>query len=244
LVAVSVEMRGTDFKYVERNGTFDDVVTVSFTPIDQTGAVKNGKRSKATLALKPETHALAVKNGIRVLSSLELLPGRYQIRIAAGEDGAGQAGSVLYDLEIPDFSKAAIAMSGVTVSAASADRMVTVGSEGALSAVLPGPTFATREFDRSDTLGLYAEVYENAPNAPSHKLELSTTIRAEDGRTVFQAREERSSTELQAGRGGYGYAPQIPLKDLAPGTYVIHVEARARTANAPGIGRDIQIRVK
>lgn len=244
MVAVSVEMRGSDFKYIESGGALNDVVTVTFTPIDQNGNIKNGKRSKATLALKPDVHALAVKNGIRVLSSLDLPTGRYQIRIAAGEDGAQRSGTVLYDLEIPDFVKAPISMSGVTLTAASAAQMPTVGSEGTLSAFLPGPTLATREFDRSDTLGLYAEVYENVPDATPHKVDLSVTVRAEDGRTVFQAREERSSTELQAGRGGYGYAPQVPLKDIAPGTYIIHVEARSRTANAPGIGRDIQIRVR
>jgi hypothetical protein len=244
MVAVSVEMRGADFKYAEANGTLNDVVTVQFTPIDQTGAIKNGKRSKATLTLKPEQHAAAMTHGIRMVSSLELPPGRYQIRISAAEDGAQRAGTVLYDLEIPDFNKLPLSMSGVTLTAASAGQMVNVGSEGALAAMLPGPTFATREFDRADTIGLYAEFYENAPNAPSHTFELSTTIRAEDGRTVYQSREERASTELQGGRGGYGYSPRIPLKDIAPGTYVIHVEGRSRTANAPGIGRDIQIRVK
>lgn len=243
-VAVSVEMRAADFKYAEKNGTFNDIVTVSFTPIGADGAIKAGKRSKATLALKPATLEAARKYGVRVLSSLDLPPGRYQIRIAAGEDGAARAGTVLYDLDVPDFAKAPISMSGVVVSAASAGQLVTVGTEGPLAALLPGPTIATREFDRADTLGLFAEVYENAPGATTHKVDLTTTARAEDGRTVFTSREERSSTELQGGRGGYGYTPQIQLKDFAPGSYVIHVEARARTANEPGIGRDIQIRVK
>ena len=73
---------------------------------------------------------------------------------------------------------------------------------------------------------------------------VTTTVRAEDGHTVFSTHEERSSTELQGGRGGYGYSPQIPLKDLAPGNYVIHVEGKTRTSNDAGIGRDIQIKVR
>jgi hypothetical protein len=244
LVAVSVEMSASDFKYVEANGTFNDVVTVAFTPIHQSGNIKNAKRSRATLALKPESHALAAKGGLRVLSSLELPPGRYQIRISAGEEGAQRAGTVLYDIEIPDFDKAPLAMSGVILSAASAAEMVTLGSEGALAPLLPGPPFARREFDRSDTLGLYAEVYENAPNAPPHKIDVSVTVRAEDGRAVFQSREERDSAELKGGRGGYGYNPEIPLKDIAPGSYVIHVEARSRAGDGAGIGRDIPIRIR
>jgi VWFA-related protein len=243
-VALSVEMGGSDFKYAEKNGGFSDVVTVVFTPIDQNGKVKAGKRSKATLALKAPGVEAARTNGIRVLSSLDLPPAHYQIRIAVGEDGAEKAGTVLYDLDVPDFSKLPVAMSGIVVSAASAGTVVTVGSEGPIAQLLPGPAVATREFARGDTLGLFAEVYENLPQAPTHKVDLTTTVRADDGHAVFSTQEERSSTELQGGRGGYGYTPQIPLKDLVPGTYVIHLEARSRTSNQPGIGRDIQIRVK
>ena len=47
------------------------------------------------------------------------------------------------------------------------------------------------------------------------------------------------------GRGGYGYLTRIPLKDYAPGLYVIHVEGRSRTSgDERGVGRDIQIRVR
>ena len=70
-------------------------------------------------------------------------------------------------------------------------------------------------------------------------------MRAEDGRVVLQNREERASTELQGGRGGYGYQTRIPLKDYAPGLYVIHVEGRSRTSgDERGVGRDIQIRIR
>ena len=152
----------------------------------------------------------------------------------------------MYDLEVPDFATAPLTMSGILLTAASSAETSTVGSEGAISPLLRGPTTTVREFERGDTLALFTEIYENAPGAVAHKLDLSATVRADGGRTVFQAREERSSTELQGGRGGYGYAPNIPLKDLTPGIYIIHVEARSSTSKAKeaGVGRDIQIRVK
>jgi VWFA-related protein len=244
VVVVSVEMQTSDFRYLERGGLFNDVVTVSFTPIDQNGNTRNGKRSRVPLALKPDAYEGTRTIGLRALSSLDLPPGRYQIRIAVGEDGSQRSGTVLYDLEIPDFANAPISMSGVLLSAASAGRMLTIGSEGVLEPLLPGATTATREFVRGDTIGLYAEVYENAPNATPHTVDLKTTVRGEDGRVVFQTSEARSSTEPQGGRGGYRYTVKIPLTDMAPGSYVIHVEGRSRATNEPGIWRDIQISVK
>ena len=244
-VVVSVELKTDDFKYTEKDGAFSDLLDVVVTPVDRAGVRKPAQRSTITLAFKPGTRDAANANGIRVLSALDLPPGGYQLRVAIGERGSDRAGTVLYDIEVPDFSKALLTMSGIAVTANSSTQAVTVGSEGTIAPLLRGPTTTAREFGRGDTLALFAEIYENAPGAATHKLDLTTTVKAEGGRTVFQANEERSSTELQAGRGGYGYASSIPLKDFTPGLYVIHVEARSRTSSKEaGIGRDIQIRVK
>jgi hypothetical protein len=69
-------------------------------------------------------------------------------------------------------------------------------------------------------------------------------VRAEGGQAVFRNSETRSSTDLQGGRGGYGYTAQIPLKDFAPGLYVVHVEGRRRDGNIPAVTREVQIRVR
>ena len=244
-VAIAVEMQASGFKYTDKGGVATDLLEVVFTPIDQLGVIRPGKKSRATLSLKPDMLEAANVRGVRVLSAVDMPPGRYQIRVAASEEGAGLTGSVVYDLEVPDFFKAPFTMSGVALTAASAQTVVTVGSEGMIAPLVAGPTTATRDFSREDTLALFAEVYENAPGAPSHTVDLATTVRSADGRVMFEAKETRSSTELQAGRGGYGYTPQIPLKDFAPGTYLIHVEAKSRAGkNAVGVGRDIEIRVQ
>ena len=244
-VALAVEVQASGFKYTDKGGLATNLLEVVFTPIDQSGNLKSGKKSRATLSFKPDALQAANARGIRVLSALDMPPGRYQIRVAANEEGAGLTGSVLYDLEVPDFFKAPLTMSGVAVTSLAAQQMVTVGSEGMIAPLVAGPTTATREFARADTLALFAEVYENAPGASAHKIDLSATIRSSDGRVVLEMKEERSSTELQAGRGGFGYTPQIPLKDLQPGTYLLHVEAKSRVGKEPmGVGRDIEIRVR
>ena len=102
-----------------------------------------------------------------------------------------------------------------------------------LSKVLPGPPVALRAFPPNDELAVFAEVYDNAASSP-HKVDITTTVTSDDGKVVFKTDEERSSTDIQGKRGGYGYQARIPLRDLAPG----HLRAEGRSAVAPRSGRD------
>ena len=64
-------------------------------------------------------------------------------------------------------------------------------------------------------------------------------MKAEGGQSVFQSREERDSSELGGSSGGYGFSARIPLKDIAPGLYVLRVEAQSRVGDRPiGVARD------
>jgi hypothetical protein len=91
---------------------------------------------------------------------------------------------------------------------------------------------------------LFAEVYENQQNAQPHMIDIGTEVRAEGGQVVFRNSEARSSTDLQGSRGGYGYTVQIPLKDFAPGLYVVHLEGKRRDGNVPAVSHDVQIRIR
>jgi len=120
--------------------------------------------------------------------------------------------------------------------------------------LLMRPPTTAREFTRDDQLVLFAEVYENQQNAQTHMIDIGTEVRAEGGQVVFRNSEARSSTDLQGGgvsadaqrakSGGYGYTVQIPLKDFAPGLYVVHVEGKRRDGNVPAVSRDVQIRIR
>ena len=59
-------------------------------------------------------------------------------------------------------------------------------------------------------------------------MEITATVKAEGGQTVFQTREEHDSSELAGSAGGYGFQARIPLKGFAPGLYVLRVEAIAQ----------------
>jgi hypothetical protein len=242
-VALAVEIDAGAFTYVEKNGLFTNDLELAVTASDAKGKAHPGERNTLNLAFKPDTLARVKARGFRIVSQIDLPPGRYQLRIAAAE-GTGKGGSVFYDLEVPDFHKLPFTMSGLAITAASAGQTPTARAKDPLKDFLPAPPTARREFQRGDELALFAEIYENAAGAPAHKVDVTTTVRSNEGRVLFQNQEERNSTELQGGRGGYGYNTRIPLTDLEPGVYVIHVEAKSRADSERAVGRDVQITVK
>jgi VWFA-related protein len=240
-VAVVVELDASKLDFVEANGTFNETIEIANAATNSTGKVFPGERHNANLQLKPDTYQRAKERGFRVVTQVNLPPGRYQLRLAAANK-TGKSGSVLYDLEIPDFNKDAFTMSGVSLTSAAAGLTPTVRAKDPLGSFLPGPPVATREFEMGDTLMFFAEFYENGNNNP-HKVDLKAELRAADGRVVLAATEERESSEVKGG-GGYGFAGRLPLSDLAPGLYVLHVEGKSRVGNDNAASRDIQVRVK
>jgi hypothetical protein len=240
-LAVEVDVRTLDF--VEKDGTFNEQLEVAYTAVNKNGKVFPGDRHTVTLAMKPDTFERMKTRGLRLLSQATLPPGRDQLRVAAGTR-SGKAGSVLYDLEVPDFGKLPFSMSGVSLTASSAGEAPTIKPKDPLGDFLPGPPTAVREFDQGDLLVLFVEFYENSRNAAAHMLDFKAELRAEGGRVVQQVTDERSSTELQGSSGGYGFSPRLPLDGAEPGIYVIHVEGRSRINPDSVVSRDIQIRVK
>jgi hypothetical protein len=120
----------------------------------------------------------------------------------------------------------------------------TVKTKDPLGDYLPGPPTTIREFDRDDTIALFVEFYENLPGAQTHALQFKAELLAEGGRVVRAVSDERSSSDLQGGAGGYGFSARLPLDDAEPGLYVIHVEGQTRFGDLPVLSRDIQIRVR
>src|SRR5262249_25651530 len=131
---------------------------VSYLATDATGKVHLGRRHTANLAMKGAASSKAEQR-VRLLSEFELPTGRYQLRVAAGY--AASAGSVLYDLEVPDFTKGPLVMSGVSLTSRAAGAATTLKPHDPLADVLPGPFSALREFSSDDEIVLFAEVYDN-----------------------------------------------------------------------------------
>jgi VWFA-related protein len=242
-VAVGIEADGRDINFADVDGKFVNDFELSVIALDASGKVRGGDRNLLNMGLKADTRQRVVENGLRMQTRIEVPPGRYQLRAAARESGAGRIGSLTLDLVVPDFSKETLAMSGVVVAAASTQQMLTAKADEELRTVLPAPVTARREFPSGDTLAVFAEVYDNEPRT-QRTIEIATSVVDDTGRTVFKTSEERSSRELQGKAGGYGHTAQVPLAGLAPGLYVLRVEAMPRAGSREPIVREVPFRIR
>jgi VWFA-related protein len=237
-VLLGVELNGRDLKLSP-----NDKIQLSYLAIDATGKVRGGNTDTLQMSnLKPETKTRIEQSGLRLLSRLDLPPGRYQLRVAAHDSEGGNVGSVLYDLDVPDFQKSAFSISGLVLTSPSGSAIPTVRADEQLRGVLPASPVSIRTFPATDDIQLFTEVYDSAGPAP-HKVDITTTITTDEGRVMFKTEETRDSGDLGGQRGGYGYTAQVPLKDLAPGRYVLKVEAKSRLGNAQPISREVLINV-
>jgi VWFA-related protein len=242
-VAIGVEAEGADLGFAQKDGKFVNDIEVSAIAIDAGGKVRDGLRDVLNMGLKPETRARVAETGIRLQSRLKLPPGRYQLRLAAREVNGGRVGSVTRDLEVPDFTKDPLTMSGVVIASGQGQVILTAKADEELKGVLPVPATATRTFRSGDALATFVEVYDNQPKPP-HKVDITTSVLTDEGRVVFNTHEERESSELQGKAGGYGVASQIPLAGFTPGLYVLKIEATSRAGKPVTVDRQVPFRVQ
>ncbi|HET9832020.1 MAG TPA: VWA domain-containing protein [Vicinamibacterales bacterium] len=231
LVAVAAEVDPTALGLIERDGKFNGQLEVGFLATDVLGKVYQGQHYVADLAMSRKTYDIAREQGIRVMSEIRLPPGRYQLRLAAGNP-SGKAGSVAYDLTVPDFSKDPLTLSGLVLTSDATKAGSTIAPKDPLVRLLPRPATARRSFDTGDTLVVFGEVYDNAAgNGRS-----ATNVRAE-------LRDETGAVVRTDGSAGNRFALELPLERLESGAYVVHVEATATLGKPRSASRDIPVRV-
>lgn len=240
-VVISTLIGARDLRLIEGNGTFNNDLEIAFMALSQSGKTFSGDRNTINLKFKPDSVPRVRTAGFRVITSIDLPPGRYQLRVAVREANDKRAGSIFYDVEVPDFSKETLAMSGIALTSATSGIAPTLRPKDPLKELLPGPLTTYREFVTDDEIAFFAEVYDNAGRQP-HKVALTAQVMAEGGQTVFQTREERDSSELSGQAGGYGFAARIPLKDVPPGLYVLRLEAQALIGDRPTVSREVTFR--
>ena len=242
-VLVTVEIDGRSLKFDQQDGRFNESVEISIVAADNHGKVQGGGRQNFELKLLPQTHDLLTHAGVRLLSRIDLPPARYQIRVGAHESVGGAVGTVLYDLEVPDYSKDSFALSGVVLTSSRAVEFATPQPDKGLADVFPSPPTATRAFTRDETVACFVELYDHSSQA-AHSVDLVTTIRsAANGRTAFTARDARQiKAEASEKTPIHGFESEFQLAELTPGMYVLRLEATS-TANQQTASREIPFEV-
>ena len=154
---------------------------------------------------------------MRLAAEVTLNPGDYRLHVAAASRG-GPVGKVLYDLTVPDFNERLLMMSGLSLTSSAAADVPTLRVKSA-RATLSTPATTTREFQRSDTVSVYVEVYENVWWTDSdHAITLATELEDESGRVIPMTSERRPSKNAQRATGD-SFVAELPLANVPAGSY-------------------------
>jgi hypothetical protein len=150
----------------------------------------------------------------------------------------------MYDLEVPDFSRSRLTMSGVSLTSKLSPEAVTQQIRNPLQGRLAAAPTTAREFDKRDVLTLFAEVYTGGKRSPASAIDMKASIVDVDGRSVSGSGQQSSSADARATGGRLPFIATLPINDAAPGDYVLRVEARENLTGGSTVVRNIPIRIR
>lgn len=242
-VALAVEIDGSSLQYRQQDDRFLENLELSIVAADHDGKVRGSDRQTLNLKLKPETHQrLIAGGGVRMLSRIELPPARYQLRIGLHASNGGAVSTVPLDLEVPDYAKLPFALSGLVITSTAAPRLLTPRPDPLLKEALPLPPVATRSFDPNETMAVFAEIYDRSAPSP-HEVDVKVVVVPDSSASPVFTTTETLTMAASATTRARGYRAEIPLNGLAPGDYVLRLEASSRAGNHTA-ARDIPFTVR
>jgi VWFA-related protein len=155
-----------------------------------------------------------------VVSQLRLKPGRYQLRVAAHSSILDKSGSVFYDLDVPDFSKAALSMSGVVLAVTPPPLSL---PKDRLASILPITPTAERLFARGDRISAFLRIYQGGRAALAG---VPVGVRIVNGHdaVVFETTETLGPERFAASRSA-DYRLDLPVANFEPGPHLLTLEA-------------------
>jgi VWFA-related protein len=172
-----------------------------------------------------------------VFSHLTLPPGLHHIRAAVQSAALSRTGSVSTDVEVPDFTKAPLSLSGVVLH--SDFEEVTAGSDG-LAQLVPAMPTTRRVFTAADHVKAALDICEGE-STPKVEVALETQITNEHGDGVYGKSETFAADQFGPPGGDQASSVVLPLERLAPGRYLLSFVA---TAGSQRFERDVQFSVK
>jgi hypothetical protein len=165
-----------------------------------------------------------------VATRLDVAPGRYEIRLAMESAVTRLTGSAFQSVDVPDFKKAALSMSGVVLGRLP---FTPVTGKDPLGGLLPFVPTTTRIFGAGDRVGGLVRIHlgESEADAP---VDVTTRIVDRTDATIVRDTARLQSSVFLSTARTMEHKFQLPLARLAPGEYLFSIEAAA------GKGRQIR----
>jgi VWFA-related protein len=191
---------------------------------DRNGKSLAGARERLTV---PGVPAAGGAMAYEVFARLPVKPGRYEVRAAIDDDRARASGAVYGYVDVPNFAAEPVSLSGIFLSAAPVSG---VPRRPAANDLLPVVPTARREFARTERVTAFVREHQGLTRAlmPGY---LTIEIRSAADARVF-GQEIRIVPDQFGGNRAMDYAFDLPLGSLAPGEYLLSVDARHGTITA------------
>ena len=167
-------------------------------------------------------------------SRLSLKPGRYELRFAA--DSGGLTGSVYVSLEVPNFAKEPLSLSGMLLEKATT-RRAPVGAS--LTDLLPIVPTTTRTFTRVDQPVAFLRVYEGG-SKPAMPVAMTASIKNSQDEIV-SSRASTIEPGAFANARSADYRFTVPIGTLLPGEYLLTIGA---TSDGRSLDRAVRFTVE
>jgi hypothetical protein len=171
-----------------------------------------------------------------MLSRLELRPGRYQLRFGVQSELMKKAGSVYQEIEIPDFRRVPLSLSGVVIGVTPS---LPSSPKDFLADVVPVTPTTQRTFMTGHRPTAFLQVYQGGTKALV-PVTLTTTIVNDQDKTVFTAARPLAPSDFTAARAA-DHRFDIPVDDFPPGAYLLRFEAAGEKLFAT---RDVRFTVR
>jgi hypothetical protein len=165
---------------------------------------------------------------IELLAKLPVAPGRYDIRLGVGV-GEKESSGVYVPVEIPEFSKDDLSVSGLVLSETPPRGL----PRGALVDLAPVVPTTRRTFTNTDRVSAFVRAYQKG-DGPAPVASVSVVDAA--GTSVMSGTAPLTTTlfgKLRAADCSF----ELPLSRLAPGEYLLSVEIIAGKDKVRGTAR-------
>ena len=234
-VAVVVEMPPDGLRPATEDGRYRLNIGLHIGFYDRAGKAAAGDDPTMDLDIPLNAAPKVTPNGVRMVSRIEVPPGAYRFWVGATQTASGTGGSVMTEIDIPDFGRLPIALSGIAVSSTEARRIFTARTDALLDDVFGGPPVAHREFGRDTDVWLYGEIYDH--RSSGGEVTADVIVTSASGEVVYK-------TPFEAAPVQFGHLARIPLNEIGPGSFVATVEARSSSPEPIAARRTVAFRVR
>jgi hypothetical protein len=227
-ISTAIQMPGEFLVFYERpDGKIQAAVDLTAVYFDEKGVSKASFTERIVTTAPSLEQAKTYSSDITYTYPAHLPPGIYQVRVAVRDDKSGRIGAAHAWVEIPDLSDKKLAMSSLLLGERTQSMMTNISNPGSNPIALS----ASHRFKRESTLRFLVFAYNMLLSPADQKPDVVVQTQVvRDDQPVVTTALRKVSTDGVLDLTRLPYAAEIPLAELQPGRYVLHVSVIDRTS--------------